>query len=93
MTLYTNEGIFLTSKERENIANNLDKLTISFECISNPLIEAIEAFRKLSLVAASVLDNTTDNQNQKGVLEIFNGKPIEVDEPVFKVRRISQWKN
>ena len=86
MTLYTNEGIFLTSKEREDIANNLDKLTISFECMTSSLTDVIDAFRNFSLVAASVLDNTTDNQNQKCVLEIFNGKPIEVDKPIFKTR-------
>lgn len=93
MVLYTNEGIFLTSKEREDIANNLDKIAISFEYMSNPLTEAIEAFRNFSLVTASALDDITDNQNKKGDLEIFKGKPIEVDKPVFRVRRINQWES
>ena len=94
MEVYTTEsGIFLTPEKRENILNNLDKLAISFEYIANPMTEAIEAFRSFSLVAASALVDTIDNQNQKGDLEIFKGKPIEVDKPIFKVRRINQWKN
>ena len=90
MGIYTTEfGAFITPEERENLLNNLDKLTMSFEYIASPVTEAIEAFRNFSLVTASALNDTTDNQNKKGDLEIFKGKPIVEDEPVFKMRRIN----
>ena len=91
MGVYTTEfGAFITPEERENLLNHLNNLTISFECITNPMTEAIEAFRNFSLVTASALNDTTDNQNKKGDLEIFKGKPIIEDEPIFR-RSDRRW--